>query len=126
MKDTLKNSFKKNQINQHIMHINNQPFLSILQGKKTIEMRLYDEKRQQLKKNDEIIFINKTNKNKLIKTKIKELHICKSFNELYHKFDKINLGYNHNENAYPSDMEKFYSREDIEKFGVVGIEIELL
>ena len=42
------------------------------------------------------------------------------------KFDKVLLGYNKDEIASPNDMSKYYSKEEQEKYGVVGIEIKLL
>lgn len=41
---------------KHQMKLNQQPFDMIRSGQKTIELRLYDEKRQQVKVNDEIEF----------------------------------------------------------------------
>ena len=55
-----------------------------------------------------------------------DLHICSSFFELYNAFDKISLGYREEENANPRDMEQYYSKEKIKKYGVVGIEIKKL
>lgn len=38
--------------------------------------------------------------------------------------DKVSIGYD--ENASPSDMLEYYSIEQIEKYGVVGIELNVL
>ena len=43
---------------RHIMNLNPIPFEMIRSGKKTIELRINDEKRQFINKNDEIEFIN--------------------------------------------------------------------
>ena len=57
-----------------ILHLDNKPFESIKNGTKTIEMRLFDEKRRLLKENDIIEFINRTT-NESIKAKvINEMH----------------------------------------------------
>ena len=104
-------------------HLDDQPFNLIAVGMKTIEMRLYDEKRQMIKEGDFIEFVNRTT-NAAIVTKVKALHIYKSFEELYKHFDKTALGYLEDEEANPSDMEKYYSKEEQEKYGVVGIELE--
>ncbi len=111
---------------KYVMHLNKEPFESIKSGKKTIEMRLNDEKRKILKKNDILLFINKNNDYEMIKAKIKNLHKYNNFYDLYKNFDKTKLGYKKNENANPNDMEKYYSKEDINKYGVVGIEIEII
>lgn len=52
-------------------------------------------------------------------------HCFESFTELYSAFDKARLGYSENEIASPKDMEKYYFADEILKFGVVGIEIQL-
>ena len=46
--------------------------------------------------------------------------------DLYQKIDKLELGYTSFEVADYHDMDKYYSQEKQEKYGVVGIGIELL
>lgn len=108
-----------------VLHLNNEPFQSIKSGNKTIEMRLYDEKRKILKKDDIIKFINRAD-DEVLYARILELHIFKNFEELYYNFDKVCLGYREEEIASPDDMNKYYSIEEQEKYGVVGIEIKLI
>ena len=36
------------------------------------------------------------------------------------------MGYSEDEEAKPEDMELYYSKEEQEKYGVVGIEIQLI
>ena len=109
----------------HEMYLNHKPFSSIKAGTKTIEMRMFDEKRQQIKVGDKIEFTNRTTKEK-IKVKVLNLHIYKDFKELYSHFNKISLGYDKTENAKPEDMEQYYPIKEITKYGAVGIEIKLL
>lgn len=108
----------------HEMKLHNSPFKKIKDGTKTIEMRLNDEKRQKIKINDEIVFINRTTLEQ-IKVKVINLHHFNSFEELYKNFNKISLGYEEKEEANPKDMEKYYSKEECQKYGVLGIEIKL-
>lgn len=109
----------------HEMRLHNGPFESIKNGTKTIELRLNDEKRQLIKKNDIIQFENRVTLEK-IKVKVLKLHKYNNFEELYRHFDKISLGYNIDESASFKDMEKYYSEEEQEKYGVLGIEISLM
>lgn len=110
---------------KHEMRLHSGPFELIKSGTKTIELRLYDEKRKLIKENDIIEFTNRTNNEKLI-AKVIKLHKYNSFEELYKHFDKISLGYLQNEEANPNDMSIYYSKEEQEKYGVVGIEIKVL
>ena len=100
------------------------PFTAILEGLKTIEMRLWDEKRQQFKLGDYIEFDCKAC-DKIITAKIIGLFVCPSFERLYQLFPKTNLGYKSDEPADYTDMLEFYPQELIHKFGVVGIEIQV-
>ena len=109
----------------HNMRLHNEPFELIKNGTKTIELRLNDEKRSLIKENDIILFENRTN-GEIIKTKVIKLHRYNSFEELYKHFDKVSLGYNSNEEASYKDMEKYYSKEEQDKYGVLGIEMELI
>lgn len=101
------------------------PFISIKSKQKDIEMRLFDEKRQVIHKGDKIIFYCLEN-NEEITCKVINLHIYKSFDELYASFPKTRLGYKEDEDAHPDDMYKYYSKERIAQYGVVGIEIKLI
>ncbi|MBR4270646.1 MAG: ASCH domain-containing protein [Clostridia bacterium] len=109
----------------HEMKLNNRPFESIKIGEKIIEMRLYDEKRQLLRPDDLIEFVNRETGEKIL-TKVVGLHIFADFVTLYQHFDKLALGYTHNEVSDPLDMLEYYSIEEQDKYGVVGIEIEVV
>lgn len=110
---------------KHEMRLHGDPFLKIKRGTKTIELRLYDEKRRLIKENDIIEFVNRDT-NEKISVQVLKLHKFSSFEELYKHFNKISLGYEKNEIAYPDDMNLYYSKEEQDKYGVVGIEIKLI
>lgn len=107
------------------MKLNNEPFRKIKDGSKTLELRLYDEKRQKLKINDIIEFTN-IESNEKIRVEIEGLYRYPSFEELYKHCDKISMGYNDAEEANPQDMEKYYSKEEQAKYGVLGIKMKRL
>ena len=109
----------------HEMKLQNNPFESIKNGTKKIEMRLYDEKRRKVNIGDYIEFKNLLT-NEIIKTKVINLYKFNNFSELYNNFDKILLGYKEDEESNPSDMNKYYSESEQQEYGVVGIEIELI
>ena len=110
---------------KHEMKLHNQPFNSIKRGSKTIEMRLYDEKRRLIHAGDIIEFTNRITNEKII-VEVTKLHIFNNFEELYKKFDKVLLGYKETEDASPNDMNIYYSKEEQDKYGVVGIEIKII
>ena len=113
-------------MNTFELRLNSIPFQQIRQGKKTVEMRLYDEKRRLFKVGDILIFKNRENENLTIRTQIQELHRFANFEELYNNINKTKLGYAENETASSSDMLEYYSEEEQSNYGVVGIEIKVL
>ena len=108
----------------HSMNLNPSPVEMIKRGKKTIELRLFDEKRQKIKTGDDIIFTNAVNGEKMCAT-VKTLHCFDSFEELYKTLPLLQCGYTAEDidTAHPSDMEQYYSIEEQNKYGVVGIEL---
>ena len=110
---------------KHNMKLQPKPFESMAKRTKIIEIRLYDEKRRQLNVGDEIEFLNEAS-GQTILTEVIQLHLFPDFYELYKHFDKVKLGYKESEIADPSDMEKYYSKEEQQKYGIVGIEIKLI
>ncbi len=112
-------------LNTHNMRLWPNPFNSIKEGVKTIEMRLNDSKRQNIKVNDLIIFENIETSEKL-EVVVQELKVFQTFADLYTNYDKLSLGYADNEEAIPSDMEQFYTKKDIAKYGVLAIKIKVI
>ena len=108
------------------MKLNPAPFEMIKSGQKTIELRLFDEKRKQIKSGDMIVFTNITT-GEVLNTTVVKLHLFNSFEVLYKSLPLLKCGYT-TENigdAKPSDMKQYYSAEEQKKYGVVGIEIIL-
>ena len=114
------------EIHIHQMKLHPSPFEMIKSGKKTIELRLFDEKRQLIKEGDSITFTNTSNGEKMSVT-VKKLHRFDSFEELYKTLPLLECGYTAEDidNAQPSDMEQYYSAQEQQKYGVVGIELVL-
>lgn len=104
------------------------PFEMIKNGKKTIELRLYDEKRKGLSISDKITFINTDDENDFLKVIVEDLFVFKSFEELYKNLPLLECGYTEKDvsTASPDDMEQYYSKEEQKKYGVVGIKFKLI
>lgn len=109
----------------HYMKLAPAAFNSIKSGKKTIEMRLYDEKRAKVRVGDEIEFEN-TSTHQKIKCIVINLTRYKDFYELYSNNDKTAIGYNANEADNAEDMYAFYTSEQIKKYGVLAIEVKVI
>ena len=107
------------------MKLWNDSFEAIKNKTKTIEMRLNDEKRSNIKIGDIIEFTNTMTLEKL-KVKVDNIYKYANFEELYKHHDKISIGYKEEEIADPNDMLMYYKKEDVEKYGVLGIGLKLL
>lgn len=112
------------QINVHNMKLHHSPFERIKSGEKKIELRLFDEKRQQIKAGDKIVFTDTATGETLHKTVV-ILHRFDTFDELYQALPLLQCGYTTDDidQAHPSDMEQYYSVAEQKKYGVVGIEL---
>lgn len=99
------------------------PFGEIKNGSKTIELRLYDEKRQKVRIGDFIEFTCLDKPKQRIQTRVTALHRFTSFVELYAALPKEKLGYRLADTPDSNHMDEYYSREDQEKYGVLGIEL---
>ncbi len=108
----------------HKMKLQSTPFDKIKNGEKTIEVRLNDEKRQLIKVDDEIEFNLNTDFNQLILVKVVELLPFKNFKDLYYSIDLKETG-DLNKDDFIK-MYKYYSKEDEEKYGVLGIRFVLM
>ena len=113
---------------KHYMKLNPRPFDLIKSGQKTIELRLYDDKRSLVNIGDTIEFTNLSDNSEKLSVKVIALHRFSSFDELYAKLPLLKCGYTDEtvSSASPNDMLNYYSREQQGKYGVVGIEIELI
>ena len=108
----------------HNMKLWRDAFYHIADGSKTIELRLNDEKRQQISIDDTIVF-NCTQNKDIITAKVKALHKFADFKELYEQLPLDKCGYSKDElgTAHYTDMEQYYSKEQITKYGALGIEL---
>lgn len=107
----------------HTMRLVDFAFDKIKKGEKSIEIRLNDEKRRRIKEGDLISFENISTHEKLL-TQVIFLHHFDSFQELFDSLDKKPLGLNEEDNY--EIMNQFYSQEEQNCYGALGIEIKKL
>ena len=100
------------------MKLQQSPFEKIREGTKTIEIRLNDEKRQLLQVGDEIEFTSLHNPEQTILTEVVELLHFPTFEELFSQLPPNEYG-----GGASSDMYQHYSKDDEDRFGVLGIRI---
>lgn len=112
----------------HFMKLHPSSFQKIKSGTKTVELRLYDEKRQLIKPGDEIEFVNSDEQTQTVRVVVKGLYQYDSFEELYQHFTPIEMGYRPDQIACasPNDMDQYYSREKQQKYGALAIAIEVI
>ena len=112
---------------KHYMNLFGEPFEMIRSGKKTIELRLNDEKRKAISIGDTIVFTNIEDNGRKIFSTVTALHKFKNFSELYNNLPLLKCGYTKEDidNAKPDDMYVYYSKEHEEKYGALGIELSV-
>lgn len=107
----------------HKMNLQDKYFDFIKNGTKRIELRLNDEKRQQIKIGDSIEFSNEKYK---FTTKVIGLLKYQDFKTLFNDFGiEILAGKTMTKEELLGILSEFYTPEKQEKFGVLGIRVEL-
>ena len=106
----------------HKMKLNEDPFEMIKSGEKTVEFRLFDEKRQQIKVGDQIEFSKLPDLTEKLLVEVVDLYREDTFEKLFRK-----LYSNENEIAEKTaSMYKIYSPEKEKEYGVLGIKISII
>ena len=110
------------------MKLRGEPFDLIKGGKKTVELRLYDEKRRQIEEGDIICFACEDCRDEKIFVRVSCLYKSDSFFNLFlidgMLTDSGFGGYTPHDAALA--MRRYYTEENEEKYGVVGIGFSVL
>lgn len=107
------------------MNLTKLPFSKIASGKKTIESRLNDKKRQQLQVGNIVVFIERDNPENKVRVRITDLLRYETFKELFVS-KPVELFGEDSIDSLLHEIGTFYSSEDEQKYGVIGIQFELL
>ena len=108
----------------HKMKLQEDPFERIKNGAKTVEFRLYDEKRQSIQIGDEIEFSKLPELQEKLLVKVIDLYREESFEKL---FKKVFVGEDEKTIKEKAEtMHRFYTSEQEKEYGVVGIKIEVI
>ena len=99
----------------------------ILNGTKRIEIRLFDEKRKQIKIGDTIKFLKESELKESFNVKVVDLLRYSNFEDMFKDFDiSILADKSMTKDELITVLEQFYSKEKQHQYGVLGIRIELL
>lgn len=109
----------------HQLKLATEPFNAIVSGDKTIESRLYDEKRQKIQIGDQIIFTNRDNPSQTATVKVIGLLSYATFHDLFSHNDPRKFG-GESVEWLENQINEFYSLHDQKQNGIIGIEFELM
>ena len=111
---------------KYIMKLNPKYFEFMKNGTKRIEIRLNDEKRKELKIGDLIVFQKESELKEELYTQIVNLRVKRNFKELIENLEISEYSdKSESEENFLHDLYKFYTKEQEEKYGVVGIQIKI-
>ena len=105
----------------HKMKLNEDPFERIKNGTKTIEFRLYDEKRQKIKIGDKIEFSKLPDLQEKLIVDVIELYREDTFEDLFKKLYSDEKEITKKTEA----MYEIYSLEKEQQYGILGIKIKI-
>ena len=109
------------------MKLRKEPFEQIRSGKKKIEIRLFDEKRQTLKIGDELLFTLVDDETQRIQTTVVGLYPFKSFRNLFLSPLAGATGFDESDpDGNVQKMYAYYPPEEEARYGVLAIEIMLV
>ena len=109
------------------IHLHPEIFDQVAKGIKTVEARVNDEKRQQLRVGDIITILKRPDEIDTLQVKVTGLHTFSNFTELANNYTIEQLySPNYTKKQYLALFPQFYSDEEITRYGAVAIEFELV
>lgn len=108
----------------HNLQLATVPFNVIRNGQKTIESRLYDEKRQLIELGDTIIFTNREDESQALSAVVIGLHRYATFHDLFSHNDPTKFG-GSSVKWLEKQINEFYSVDAQKENSVIGIEFRL-
>ena len=113
---------------EHVLHLAGGPYARARAGEKTVELRLWDEKRRTVAVGDRLRFLPAEGDGPALAAVVTALHRYPDFSALYRGLPLTACGYRPEElsAAAPEDMERYYAPALQHRWGVVGIGFRLL
>lgn len=108
-----------------LVHLHPEVFEIVGAGVKDVEIRVNDEKRRKLSVGDTLVFLKRPDEVQKIYARVTKLVYFKDFLEVVQSYpmERIYLKDTTSE-EYVTLMKKFYSDEEVSKYGVVAIEFQ--
>ena len=111
----------------HKIRLSGPAFARVQSNAKTLELRLYDEKRQRIKLGDIIEFFELPDLAATVRAHVVGLLIYPTFASLIDDIPTALMGYQEADKDYlRTSMYEIYSPEDEAKYGALGIRFRLL
>ena len=105
----------------HHMNLQEKYFNFIKNGTKRIELRLFDEKRQNIRVGDTIKFSTDAGDSQLVK--VVKIHKYSNFSNLIDSFNiKLLAEEKYTKEKLLNELEQFYTKSKQAEYGVVGVE----
>lgn len=117
--------YNTDDMNTHSLRLPAIPFNAITSGKKVVESRLYDEKRQLIQIGDIIEFTNREAPGQMVLVRVIGLLRYETFHDLFSHNSPAKFG-GESVAWLESQINEFYSIEEQKSNGVIGIEFELI
>lgn len=109
------------------IHLDPEIFELVKNGTKNVEARVNDEKRRQIKIGDKIEVLKRPEEKETLWVCVKNLALFKDFAELAAQYPIERLySPSYTKEEYLALFPKFYSDEEIAKYGTVAIEFEVV
>lgn len=102
-------------------------FNKVKEGKKKIEIRLFDKKRRTIKIGDKITFLKLPDLSECVEVRVLDFKIYKNFEKLANDFEVIEMGFEFNtkeELINSRIIEEIYSEDEIRINGLIAFRIE--
>ena len=107
----------------HTMKVQTKYYNLLKSGFKTIELRLWDEKRRQIQVGDQITFSDLSNPDDTFIAQVLALHHANNFDELCDTISPVQAGF-YTKKELIDCLQEFYTMDNQKKYGVVGIEVK--
>lgn len=105
----------------HKIKVSKEEFRKIKKGKQTLIIRLNDEEYTKIKSKEKVVIQGKVDR---FKKAVKETHTYPTLEDLVSNVKKEQLGYKKKDTPNYEDLVKEYKKEDIKKYGILGIELK--